>query len=169
MIAIKETVYTKDLENRKLTVSREFDAPVELVWKAWTEKDLLDQWWAPKPWKANTRSMDFSEGGSWLYSMDGPDGSSALCRVNYKTISPNRSFTAEDTFCDEQGNPTDALPKMHWKNDFIDLGQQTRVNVEVTFDSIKDLEKIIEMGFKEGFAAAHGNLDELLQAQMHSQ
>src|SRR5512144_1276753 len=111
MIAIKETVYTKDLENRKLTVSREFDAPVELVWKAWTEKDLLDQWWAPKPWKANTRSMDFSEGGSWLYSMDGPDGSSALCRVNYKTISPNRSFTAEDTFCDEQGNPTDALPK----------------------------------------------------------
>jgi uncharacterized protein YndB with AHSA1/START domain len=166
MIAIKETVYTTDLENRKLSVSREFDAPVNLVWKAWTEKELLDQWWAPRPWMAKTKSIHFREGGSWLYCMVGPDGTSAWCRVDYKKIIPQQSFTGEDCFCDEQGNPSNELPKMYWKNDFIDLGQQTRVNVEVTFDSIKDLEKIIEMGFKEGFASAHNNLDELLQAQM---
>jgi uncharacterized protein YndB with AHSA1/START domain len=166
MIAIKETIYTKDLQNRKMTVSREFDAPVELVWKAWTENELLDQWWAPRPWKANTRSMNFKEGGSWLYSMDGPDGTSALCRVNYKSINPLESFTAEDTFCDDEGNPTDALPQMLWKNEFIALGDQTRVQVEITFKSIEDMDKIIEMGFKEGFSMAHNNLDELLQAQL---
>ena len=163
---MKETVYSKDLENKKMTVSREFDAPVELVWKAWTETALLDQWWAPKPWKANTKSMNFSEGGSWLYSMDGPDGTSALCRVNYKTIIPQQSFTAEDTFCDEEGNPTDELPQMLWKNEFIALGDQTRVQIEITFKSIEDMDKIIEMGFKEGFSAAHNNLDELLQSQL---
>ena len=167
MIAIKETVYTKDLENKKMIVTREFDAPLELVWRAWTEKELLDQWWAPKPWKANTRNMNFNEGGSWLYSMDGPDGSSALCRVNFKTIIPQQSFTALDSFCDEQGNPTEELPQMLWKNEFIALGDQTRVHVEITFKSIEDMDKIIEMGFQEGFRAAHTNLDELLQEQAH--
>ena len=75
MILNKETIYTKDLENKKIKVTREFDAPVEKVWRAWTEKELLDQWWAPRPWKAVTQSMNFSNGGTWLYYMEGPDGS----------------------------------------------------------------------------------------------
>ena len=67
----KQTTISKDAANKKLIVVREFDAPLEEVWKAWTEKDLLDQWWAPKPWKAKTKTMDFREGGIWLYSMVG--------------------------------------------------------------------------------------------------
>jgi uncharacterized protein YndB with AHSA1/START domain len=66
MIATKETIYSKDASNKKLKVEREFDAPVAQVWNAWTQPELLDQWWAPKPWKANTKSMDFREGGRWF-------------------------------------------------------------------------------------------------------
>ena len=44
----------KDLDNKKMTITRGFDAPVADVWRAWTESELLDQWWAPKPWKAET-------------------------------------------------------------------------------------------------------------------
>ena len=45
----------KDVDNKKMTITRSFDAPVSDVWRAWTESKLLDQWWAPKPWKAETK------------------------------------------------------------------------------------------------------------------
>jgi uncharacterized protein YndB with AHSA1/START domain len=162
MIATKETIYSKDLANKKIKVVREFDAPVQMVWKAWTQSELLDQWWAPKPWKANTTSMDFREGGVWLYYMEGPDGSKQYCRADYKTIAPNKSFTCDDGFCDEKGNIVTDFPTMHWKIDFTAVGNTTKVEVDVTFDKEEDLQKIVEMGFQEGFAAAHNNLDELL-------
>ena len=161
----KETIFSKDLANKKIRVTRDFDAPVDQVWKAWTEKELLDQWWAPKPWKANTTSMDFREGGVWLYYMEGPDGARHYCRVDYKTIIPNKSFVGDDAFCDEKGNITTDFPTMHWKIVFNQSGKATMVEVEITFDTEADLEKIIEMGFIEGFAAAHENLDELLASQ----
>lgn len=163
MIATKKTVYTKDETNKKIHVVREFDAPVEKVWEAWTKPELLDQWWAPKPWKTNTRSMDFREGGRWNYTMDGPEGERHFCMVDYKTIIPKKSFTGLDAFTDEQGNISKEFPSMHWKCDFTPTPNGTRVNVEVSFASLEDMNKIIEMGFQEGFEAAHGNLDELLQ------
>ncbi len=64
MIANKQTQVTKDVANKKIVVVREFDAPLEEVWKAWTEKELLDQWWAPRPWKAKTKNYGFPGRGS---------------------------------------------------------------------------------------------------------
>ena len=157
-----ETTISKDLANRKLLVEREFDAPVEKVWKAWTDSNLLDQWWAPKPWKANTKSMDFREGGFWLYYMEGPEGEKHYARADYKSIDPNRSFALEDMFCDENGNKVGDMPSMRWDARFSPTETGTKVEIEITFDSIADLDKIVEMGFKEGFTAAHANLDELL-------
>ena len=162
MIATKETIYSKDASNKKLKVEREFDAPVAQVWKAWTQPELLDQWWAPKPWKANTKSMDFQEGGRWFYYMEGPDGTRHYCKVDYKTIVPNKSFSGFDGFCDEHGETNTEMPGMDWNVVFTAVGSTTKVDVEVVFASEEDLNKIVEMGFKEGFAAAHANLDELL-------
>lgn len=162
MTSQKQTMITKDLPNKKLVVVRDFDGSPEQVWRAWTDSSLLDLWWAPRPYKAKTKAMDFREGGYWLYCMEGPEGIAAWCRVDYQTIVPNQLFTAIDAFCDEDGNDTNVLPGMRWKNEFIATEYGTRVTVEITFNSEADLEKIIEMGFKEGFTAAHGNLDELL-------
>ena len=165
MILNKETIYTKDLDNKKINVVREFDAPVEKVWRAWTERELLDQWWAPRPWKAVTQSMNFREGGTWLYYMEGPDGSRHYCRADYSSVVPNKSYKGLDAFCDEKGNINTDFPRMNWQVDFKKADDATRVEVEISFASVEDLEKIIEMGFKEGFAAAHNNLDELLAGQ----
>jgi uncharacterized protein YndB with AHSA1/START domain len=59
-------------DNNNIKISREFAANISLVWDAYTKSDILDKWWAPKPWKARTKKMDFREGGSWLYAMVGP-------------------------------------------------------------------------------------------------
>lgn len=162
MIKNQETIYTQDVVSNKIKVVREFDAPVEKVWKAWTESSLLDQWWAPKPWKAVTQQMDFREGGSWLYYMLGPDGTKSYCRADFSKIVPNKSYVGDDAFCDEKGKINNDFPVMHWKVDFSKTNTGTKVEFEIAFDSQADMDKIIELGFKEGFASAHNNLDELL-------
>ena len=159
----KQTIITKDAANKKLVVVREFDAPVDQVWDAWTQSELLDQWWAPKPYTARTKSLDFREGGSWLYYMEGPDAQKIWCRVDYHKIVPQKQFEGEDVFCDENGMPNNMAPGMHWNCEFSPCGNGTKVRVEISFASEADMEKIIEMGFKEGFTAAHGNLDEILE------
>ena len=158
----KETVYTKDLANKKVKVTREFDAPVEQVWKAWTEPELLGQWWAPKPWKAVTQSMDFRPGGTWFYYMQGPDNERHYCKLDYETITPNKFYSGVDAFCDEKGNVLTDMPSTHWNITFNQSGNATKVEVELNFASEAELERLIEMGFREGFASAHNNLDEVL-------
>jgi len=157
----KETIYTKEA-SKQMKVVREFDASPEEVWKAWTEPEILDQWWAPKPWKAVTVAMEFREGGRWLYYMQGPEGERHYCRADYTSIVPNESFSVDDAFCDENGNTLTDMPSTHWDNTFARSGTGTRVEVLLTFSSEADMNKIIEMGFREGFASAHNNLDALL-------
>jgi uncharacterized protein YndB with AHSA1/START domain len=166
MTTLKETIYSKDEANKKLFAEREFDASVKEVWRAWTEPELLDQWWAPRPWKAVTLSMNFIDGGSWLYYMEGPDGSRHYCRADYSSIITNKSYQGLDGFCDETGNINTELPQMNWKVDFNETASGTKVKVQLSFDSLESLQKIVDMGFKEGFAMAHNNLDELLAKQL---
>lgn len=68
-----ETRVEKDLANEKVTISRHFDVQPQRVWDAWTKSEILDRWWAPKPWKAETREFNFRVGGSWHYAMVGPE------------------------------------------------------------------------------------------------
>ncbi len=163
MTTDKQTHISKDVANKKLTIVREFNAPPEQVWKAWTESELLDQWWAPKPWKAETKTMDFKEGGAWLYAMAGPDGTKMWNRVEFHTIVTHQSFTSTDAFCDEAGNINLDFPAAQWKNTFSETATGTKVEVEITFSTEADIKKILEMGFEAGITAGHGNLDELLK------
>lgn len=158
-----EMNFTVDKENKKIKVKREFASSITKVWSAWTERNLLDQWWAPKPWQTETKTMDFKEGGHWLYAMVGPDGSKHWCRADYKSIDTLKSFSGLDAFCDENGNVNETFPRSLWLNEFIDSSNSTIVNIEITYNELSDLEKIIELGFKEGFTMALKNLDELLK------
>jgi uncharacterized protein YndB with AHSA1/START domain len=60
----KEIIFSVDKEHKRITVEKEFAAPKSEVWAAWTQSNLLDKWWAPKPWKSETKNMDFKEGGN---------------------------------------------------------------------------------------------------------
>ncbi|HLO82167.1 MAG TPA: SRPBCC domain-containing protein [Chitinophagaceae bacterium] len=164
MNTIYQMSFEVDKVNNKINVKREFNSSVEHVWAAWTRPELLDQWWAPKPYKARTKTMDFRVGGMWLYAMVGPDGQEIWCKANYLAIEDQKSFSGRDAFCDEHGVATDDFPGSTWNTSFKPLGEATLVEIEIDYKNLSDLEKIIQMGFKEGFTAALGNLDELLNA-----
>lgn len=158
----KESIFKKDLENKKMYITREFEAPVEKVWRCWTEPELLDQWWAPEPYKTVTVKMDFRDGGRWLYYMISPEGNKHYGKADYREITTNKTYSAIDAFCDEHGNADEQFPGMDWNVTFVPIGNISRVDVVISFQSNDVMEKIIEMGFKEGFTMAHGNLDRLL-------
>lgn len=156
--------FSVNKENKTITVKRAFAAPLEKVWAAWTQSEILDQWWAPKPYKARTKSMDFRPGGHWLYAMVGPDDSSMWCRADYKSVDTLKSYSAEDAFCDETGTIVQDFPNSLWTNTFTSEGDNTLVSIVIKYKKLEDLEKIIEMGFKEGFTAGLENLDAYLQS-----
>jgi PhnB protein len=156
-----------DKETRTIRVDRSFEAPLDLVWAAWTESDILDQWWAPKPYRNVTVSMDFREGGRWHYYMISPQDEKHYCLFDYHTIIPQHMYAGMDAFCDIHGNISDMMPRMQWKNSFESQGDETIVHVQIQLEKIEDLETIINMGFKEGFTMGLGNLDAYIAAQFH--
>ena len=97
--------------------------------------------------------------------MQGPDGTRHYSKIDYKSIDSGKSFSSIDAFCDEKGETMNEMPVMQWTVSFKPVGDATRVEITITFDSLEDMEKIVEMGFKEGFAAGHTQLDELLRKQ----
>ncbi|HTF05487.1 MAG TPA: SRPBCC domain-containing protein [Bacteroidia bacterium] len=154
--------FSVDKENKTITVKREFAAEVALVWQAYTQSEILDRWWAPRPWKARTKTMDFREGGSWHYAMVGPEGEEHWALANYITIQPQKNFTGLDAFADAEGNVNKDLPQSKWDVNFTDKGEVTLVEFRITFSDFAQLETTLQMGFKEGLTAAMEGLEELL-------
>ncbi len=151
-------------ENNTIHIIREFAANLELVWKAWTTPELLDQWWGPQPWRAETKTMDFREGGYWLYAMVSPEGEKHWSKANFLSIVKEKSFSSKGGFSDENGNLNTAFPQNVWENTFISKENKVQVDILLSYDSLADLEKEIEMGFKEGMTIDFEQLDELLAA-----
>ena len=150
-------------ESRIINVERSFDASLPLVWDAWTKPEILDQWWAPKPWKAGTVEQLFEEGGFWHYYMQGPDGNDKqYCLFNYEKIQKHKFYTGSDAFCDEGRKVDDTKPIARWDVKFTEEAGATLVSMSIGFDSAEDLDTQMEMGFREGFNMCMGNLDELL-------
>ncbi len=161
---MSKAIFTKDFENKRVTVIREFNAPRSRVWSAWTHADELEKWWAPLPYMAITGSFEFREGGHWHYYMLSPKGEKTWCYVGYESIDAENSFTATDGFCDENMNLSPDMPHMLWRNKFEEVGDQTKITVTTTFASAADLQKIVDMGFEQGFSTGLDQLEALLNA-----
>lgn len=153
-----------DKETQTVNVKREFNADLAMVWDAWTKPELLDQWWAPKPYQNKTKSMDFKEGGTWLYCMISPENEVHWCKNDYLKIDHQKSYTGLDAFCDENGVTNKEVPQTEWTNIFTEEKNITLVTVILKYKSLADLEKVIEMGFKEGFTMGLNQLDTLLSS-----
>lgn len=162
MKADLQFVFLVNKENNTMTIKREFAANRQLVWDCYTKRELLDQWFAPKPLTTKTKSMDFKEGGHWHYAMITPDGQEFWGWMDYRTITPIENYTAMDGFCDETGALNPDLPRSNWDVTFTENSGRSFVQTIVHYNSADELQKVIDMGMKEGLTSTLERLDELL-------
>lgn len=155
--------FTVDKTTNTVHIKKEFAAKRPIVWDCHTKPELLDQWFAPKPYSAKTKFMDFREGGHWLFVMLDPEGKGHWTRMDYKKIKPIEGYSVKDSFCDENGVINNEMPNSEWAVRFSDLGESTLVETDVTFKSLEDVETSIKMGMKEGMMMVMEGLEEFLE------
>jgi uncharacterized protein YndB with AHSA1/START domain len=157
--------FTVDKATKTVFVTREFAAELLLVWDAFTKPEILDQWWAPKPWTSKTKYMDFKVGGRRFYAMVSPDGQEGWAIQKYTSISPKTNFKFFNAFADKDENPE--LPGSDWDLNFSEQNGTTTVRVSIYNESLARMEKLLEMGFREGFKMTLNSLEDLLTQLSH--
>ena len=151
--------FTVDKTAKTVFVNREFVAELSLVWDAFTKQEILDQWWAPKPFESRTKFMDFKVGGRRFYAMVGPEGEEHWAIQKYTSISPKTNFKMFNAFADKDENP--ALPGSDWDFNFSEQNGTTLVNITIYNESLERLERILD-GFTQGMKMSLSNLENLL-------
>jgi len=162
--------FTADKAGKMVFITREFDAERSLVWDAFTKQEILDQWWAPKPFVSKTKYMDFRVGGRRFYAMVSPEGAEIGWQIfDYTSITPKSNFKCLSVFADKDETPH--LPGANWDLTFSEQNARqddpfergiTKVSISIYFETLEELEKMIEMGFKEGFTVTLNELELLL-------
>ena len=151
--------FTADKAAKTITITREFDAGLSLVWDAFTKQELLDQWTAPAPCVAKTKYINFVAGGKRFFVMICPGGPERWSIQEYTSIAPKVSFRMYNSFADENENPE--LPGSVWDYTFSEQNGVTKVYITIYNESLERMEKLME-GFRIGFTMTLKNLEDLL-------
>jgi uncharacterized protein YndB with AHSA1/START domain len=124
------------LANRDLVITRVFDAPREMVWKAWTEPEQLMRWWGPKSFTSPICKIDLRVGGKYLFCMRSPDGQDYYNTGVYQKIDPLNEIVYTDSFADEKGN---VVPASHYG---LSADFPLELQVTVTFEDYDGKTKV---------------------------
>ncbi len=151
--------FNVDKAAKMVYINREFAAGLPLVWDAFTKKELIDQWLAPKPMRCQTKYQDFKVGGKRFYSMVSPDGLERWALQEYTSITPKTNFKMYNTFADKDENRE--LPGSEWDHTFSELNGTTKVSIAIYNESLERLERILD-GFTQGMKMSLNNLENLL-------
>lgn len=141
---------------------RSFNAPGDMVWRAWTEPEHLVKWWGPRAFQTEVREMDVRPGGVWHYCMRSSEWGDAWGRAVYREVVAPERLSYLDAFSNEEGDmiPPEAETTMT----FAEVDGVTTVTGETVYPSVEDVEKVLEMGVEAGMAETLDRLDELLAA-----
>ena len=153
---------TTDKDARTLTMERTFDAPRELVFRAWSDAEHLKQWFGPKGWTTPVCNVDFREGGRWHYCFRSPEGEESWGLAHYREIVTPERIVYVDTFADADGNRLEGTPEMVISLSFAESGGKTTVTATTQFASVEDLEATVGMGMVEGMGETWDRLAEYL-------
>lgn len=156
------TTITTDLEKREFVAERIFDAPRELVFRAFSDPELVAQWWGPKGWTLPVSKMDFRPGGTWHYCMRGPDGEESWGKAVYREIIAPERIVYTDFFSNEEGTPAEGMPELLVTMTFTEHDGKTKLTSRTQFASAAELQATLDMGMAEGLSETWDRLDEFL-------
>ena len=156
----------KDSEAKTMTVTAQYDAPVERVWQIWNDPRQLERWWGPPTHPATVVDHDLTPGGGVSYVMTGPEGEKYHGWWRVLAVDAPHRLEFEDGFADDAGNPQPDMPTTTCR---VTLQEQsdggTRMLMLTTFPSVEAMEQLVSMGMEEGLTAALGQIEQLLAVQ----
>jgi uncharacterized protein YndB with AHSA1/START domain len=156
------TDITKDIDNRTLTITAEFAAPLERVWALYADPRQLEQVWGPPEYPATFVDHDLRPGGRMTYYMTSPEGEKFGGYWDVDEVEEPRRFAFRDGFADADLNPDPDLPVSLNEYAFSATGGVTRAVFTSRFDSAEDLQKVLDMGMEEGARTAINQIDGFL-------
>jgi uncharacterized protein YndB with AHSA1/START domain len=158
-----------DRANRTLTLTAEYPATPEHVWRLWADPRLLERWWGPPSHPATVVEHDLREGGRVTYYMTGPEGARHHGYWTVQKVEAPHALEFEDGFADADGTPNDSLPTSHSsvRIEAADAGT-TRMRITAIFPSDEAMDQLLEMGMEEGLRLAVGQVDDLLRERVEA-
>ncbi|EMY35883.1 activator of Hsp90 ATPase 1 family protein [Arthrobacter crystallopoietes BAB-32] len=155
----------KDTQALNLTIVAEFDASVERVWQIWEDPRQLERWWGPPTYPATFETHEFKPGGKASYYMTTPEGDKPRGWWRFTAIEAPHRLEFDDGFADDNGDPVAEMGSAHAVVTLEDVGGRTRMTTVSNFESLEQLQKMLEMGMEEGMKEAMGQIDGILASQ----
>ena len=147
-------------DKKDLIITRVFDAPRGLIWKAWTEPERVKKWWGPKVFTAPVIKIDLRVGGKYFYCMRDPDSKDYWSTGVYREIVPMQRIVYTDNFADEKGNRVPASyygMSGDWPSEllvtvtFEDVGGKTRMTLQHAGLPAGQMSDLVRAGWNESF------------------
>ena len=137
----------------QILITREFEAPAEMVFRAYTEPELLRRWWHANRGEMTVAEIDLRPGGRWRYAMTTPDGAEVAFHGEYREIVPNRRLVSTEVF---EGVDQDAFPENATLNTatFEESNGRTTLTILVDAPSREVRDAIVESGMEDGLQDA---------------
>ena len=147
--------------DHQILITREFDAPKELVYKAWTTPELVERWWGAKRGEVTLAEIDLRVGGKWRYAMVTDDGTEVAFHGEYQEVVPNERIVSTEVYEGipvPQGTPeTAALNTLT----LSETDGRTTLSLLVQHDSKATRDAVIESGMEDGLQDALDLVEEL--------
>ena len=156
------TSVEKDLDNLTITIVADFAAPVTRLWDAYADPRQIERFWGPPSYPATFLRHDVAVGGRSVYKMTGPTGDEHYGCWEWADLTHGASFEVVDWFADETGAPNTALPGTHVTFAFTATDGGSRLTTLSRFDSLEQLQQLLEMQMLEGTTEAMAQIDDVL-------
>ena len=156
-------------EGRDLILEREFNAPRELVFEAFSKTEHLKKWWSPKGWSTPVCEVDFRPGGTWFYGMKCTDenqeefGMESWGKAVYEVIQEPEKIVLIDSFADSEGNVSVDMPSTKMMLTFVEQDGKTKLISRSEYASKESLQDVLDMGVLEGMAETWDKLANVVE------
>jgi len=151
-----------DTDKQTMTITAELPVPAERPWQLWSDPRQLERWWGPPTYPATVVDHDLNVGGRVTYFMTGPEGDRFHGWWEVKAVDEPRRLDFVDGFADETGTPNSEMPTTTTRVDFEDREGGSRMTIHSSFDSAEEMERMLEMGMREGMQEALGQIEGVL-------